>query len=147
MTIEKTLYTRTVVSENRNNPPPPISRTYRGMSTIGDPINSFSLHDLSLIKQDIINHFHIRQGEKLENPTFGTIIWDVLFDPLTEDLKALITKNVADIMNYDPRVRVENIIVSTYESGIQIECDLTYLPYSISESLRFRFDQDNNILS
>ncbi len=36
--------------------------------------------------------------------------------------------------------------VDTYESGIQIQCELTYLDYSISEFLQFRFDRQNNIL-
>ena len=146
MSIEKSLYSRTVVSDNRTVRPAPISKAYRGLSTIGKPIDGFSLYDLDLIKQDIVNHFHIRQGEKLENPLFGTIIWDLLFDPLTDELKADIADNVTAIINYDPRVQVNDIIISAYESGIQIECDLTYLPYSISEKLRFRFDQDNNIL-
>lgn len=146
MSIEKSLYTRTVVPENKQQYTAPLSKTYRGISTVGSPSGSAALYDLALIKQDLINHFHIRQGERLENPTFGTIIWDLLFDPLTDDVKSLIVQNVTQIINYDPRVRVQNIIVSEYESGIQIECDLTYLPYSISEQLRFKFDKDNNLL-
>jgi phage baseplate assembly protein W len=98
-----------------------------------------------LIKQDIINHFHIRQGEKLENPEFGTIIWDVLFDPLTDDLKQAISDNVTEIINYDPRVQVNQVTVDSYEQGLQIEVDLTYLPYNISESMRLQFDENNNI--
>ena len=35
---------------------------------------------------------HIRKGEKLENPEFGTIIWDCLFEPLTEDLRETIAQ-------------------------------------------------------
>jgi len=121
------------------------SRTYRGISTIAES-GSFALYDIALIKQDITNHFHIRRGEKLENPKFGTLIWDILFEPLTEDIKDLIIEDVTTIINYDPRVTVDNITVSEYESGLQIECELTYLPYNISESLRYRFDQDNSIL-
>lgn len=146
MSSEKSLYTRNVVSGGAKTTPTPVSRAYRGVSTVGSPVGSFVLYDLELIKQDIVNHFHIRQGEKLENPSFGTIIWDLLFDPLTEDLKSLIVQNVTDVINYDPRVKVEQVVVSTYENGIQIECQLTYLPYNITEQLRFRFDQNNNIL-
>jgi phage baseplate assembly protein W len=102
---------------------------------------------LRLIKQDLLNHFHIRQGERLEQPEFGTIIWDLLFEPLTDQIRNLITKNVETIINYDPRVRTEQIIVTQYETGIQIECTLTYLPYNISESLRFKFDQDNGLIN
>lgn len=147
MATTQKIYGRTVIPSNERQGATPSSRTYRGLSTISNPSNSFSLYDLALIKQDLLNHFHVRQGEKLENPEFGCIIWDLLFDPLTEELKELIATNVTEIVNYDPRVKVDQLIVSQYESGIQIECQLTYLPYNISEALRFRFDQDNNILS
>jgi len=138
---------RSVIPQNGISGPTPTGRAYRGLSTISTPSGSYTLYDLSLIKQDIVNHLHIRQGVKLENPEFGCIIWDLLFDPLTEELKDIIAENVTEIMNYDPRVTVDSLIVSEYESGIQIECDLIYLPYNISEQLRFRFDEDNNILS
>jgi len=138
---------RSVIPQNGIPDAVPTGRAYRGLSTISNPTGSFTLYDLSLIKQDIVNHLHIRQGEKLENPEFGCIIWDLLFDPLTEELKDIIAENVTQIMNYDPRVKVDSLIVSQYESGIQVECNLTYLPYNISEQLRFRFDEENNILS
>lgn len=143
---EKSLYSRTVIPGNSQPSSAPMSRAYRGISTVGNPINGFSLYDIGLIKQDLINHFHIRQGEKLEKPEFGCIIWDLLFDPLTDGLKSAIAQNVTEIVNYDPRVKVDSIVVSQYESGIQIECELTYLPYNISEALRFRFDQDNGLI-
>jgi phage baseplate assembly protein W len=146
MSIEKSLYTRTVIPENRKQTTSPISKTYRGISTVGNPIGSFALYDLALIKQDIINNFHVRQGERLERPTFGTISWDLLFDPLTDEVKRLVIEDVTNIINYDPRVQVQNIVVSNNDSGIQIECVLTYLPYSISESLRFQFDKNNSLL-
>lgn len=146
MALEKNLISRTVVPGNQKQIIAG-SRTYRGLSTVADPAGSFALYDISLIKQDIINHFHIRKGERLERPEFGTVIWDALFDPLTEELKEIIAQDVTTVINYDPRVKVDRIVVSEYESGIQIECELTYLPYNISEQLRFQFDQDNNILA
>jgi phage baseplate assembly protein W len=105
------------------------------------------LYDINLIKQDIINNFHIRQGEKLSDPEFGTIIWDVLFEPLTEELKNAIIENVSNIINYDPRVEVNSITVDNYESGIQIECSLVYLPYNISESMRLKFDESAGFIN
>ncbi len=144
MSIEKNLVSRIKIPSSRDTSIV-TSRTYRGISTVADT-GGFALYDIALIKQDIINHFHIRRGEKLENPRFGTIIWDILFEPLTEDVKDAIIEDVTTIMNYDPRVQVSNITVSEYESGLQIECDLTYLPYNISESIRYRFDQENSII-
>jgi len=122
-------------------------KMYRGFSTVSTNTENFSLFDFELIQQDLLNHFHIRQGERLMNPTFGTVIWDLLFDPLTDDLKAIITKNVDQILNYDPRISAQNIIVTAYESGIQIECILTYLPYNISQTLQMKFDQANGFFA
>jgi phage baseplate assembly protein W len=144
---EKSLYSRITLGGNSPAAFIPGTRTYKGMSTVGQRPGSTALYDIALIKQDLINHFYIRQGEKIGNPNFGCIIWDYIFDPLTETSKNDILNNVTEIINYDPRVRVEGIIVSQYETGLQIECELTYLPYNISEALQFRFDQDNNILS
>ena len=33
------------------------------------------------------------------NPEFGTIIWDALFEPFTDDLKEAIARNVTTIVN------------------------------------------------
>ena len=116
-------------------------------STVDPNANSFNLYDLALIKQDIINMFHIRQGEKLENPEFGTIVWDALYEPLTEQLKEAIAENVTQIVNYDPRVTVNNVTIDQYESGLQINVSMTYLPYNISESLLLTFDQNAGFIS
>jgi phage baseplate assembly protein W len=123
------------------------SKTYKGFSTVSTATESFALYDLFLIKQDIINHFHIRLGERLEQPTFGTIIWDVIFEPLTTQMVDMITKDVETVINYDPRVRAEQIIVTPYETGLQVECTLVYYPYNIQESIQFKFDQANGLIA
>ena len=147
-TLDKDMYERIkVTGPKKQNDQAITSRAYRGLSTVNPDLGSTRLYDLALIKQDLINNFHIRQGEKLENPEFGTIIWEVIFEPMTEDLKGAIAKNVTDIVNYDPRTQVNSVIVDTFESGIQIEIDLTYLPYNISESMRLEFDENNGLIS
>lgn len=125
----------------------PIPQAYKGFSTVNTSSEGFVLYDLELIKQDLLNHFHTRRGERLMNPAFGTIIWDMLFEPMTEELKESIVNNVNEIINYDPRLVAQNVIVTTYESGIQIECILKYLPYNIQQSMQLRFDQSAGLLS
>jgi phage baseplate assembly protein W len=77
------------------------------------------------------------------NPTFGTVIWDAIHEPLTEPMKEAIAKNVTSIVNSDPRVVASKINIDSYESGLQVDVDLMYLPYNISESLRLKFDENN----
>ena len=62
--------------------------------------------------------------------------------PLTEGLKEAIATNVTTIINADPRVVADSIVIDSYESGLMIECTLTYLPYNISESMKLKFDED-----
>ena len=145
-TEEKKLYKEVTVRSNQKPEVEPTQRTYRGISTVNPDNTSFKLFDIALIKQDIINHFHIRKGEKLENPMFGTIIWDILFEPFTEDLKELIIQDITEVINFDPRISVETVTVDAYESGLQVDCTLTYIPYSISETMRIKFDQNNGLL-
>jgi len=141
--LEKNLYKRISVTPNKSTATS--GRVYRGFSTVGMRNEGFALYDFELIKQDLINHFHIRQGEKLSNPSFGCIIWDLLYEPFTTAVQDAIVENVTTIINYDPRLNVNNVVVDTYEQGINVECEITYLPYSISEELRLRFDQQNGI--
>jgi phage baseplate assembly protein W len=145
MSSNARLYDKIVLSPNQRRDL--ISpKTYKGFSTVSQDTENFALYDFQLIQQDLLNHFHVRQGERLMNPSFGTVIWDLLFEPLTEQLKDLITQNVNTIINYDPRITTNEVTVTQYETGIQIECVLTYLPYNIQQSMQFRFDQANGLL-
>ena len=67
--------------------------TYKGFSS-KETTKNYKLYDIDLVKQDIINHFYIRKGEKLENPEFGTVIWDMIFEQFTEQVKRIIAKDV-----------------------------------------------------
>lgn len=141
-TREKSLYKQISVGKDTRNLEYTKAPTYKGFSSINSLSKSNILYDINLIKQDIVNHFHIRKGEKLSDPNFGTIIWDVLFEPLTDDVRNRIIQDVSEIINYDPRVSVNQIVVDSYENGISISCELVYLPYTIAEKLQFNFDED-----
>ena len=55
---------------------------------------------------------------------------------MTERLKEVIAENVSTIINYDPRVSVVSVSIDQYESGIQIDTTLSFLPYNISENMQ-----------
>jgi len=120
-------------------------KTYKGFSTVSRNTENFSLYDFELIKQDLLNHFYIRQGERLMNPAFGTIIWDLIFEPLTEEIKNLILQNVNEIVNYDPRVQAGNVVITPYDTGLQISFTLKYSQYNLQERMQLTFDQDNGL--
>ena len=119
---------------------------YKGFSTVGRN-KKFRLTDFELVKQDLINHFYIRKGEKLMRPDFGTVIWNVLNEPLTDDLKSVIVSDIESIVSYDPRLSVDNVIVTEYETGIQIELELRYIQTNQSSLLNLLFDNQSNTLT
>ena len=94
---------------------------YNGFSTYNRS-KHFRLTDFDLVKQDLINHFNTRKGEKLMNPNFGTSIWDTLFDPMDADTKRIITEDVRRIVSYDPRIAARNVVVTEYDRGHLVFC-------------------------
>jgi|SRR6056300_834962 phage baseplate assembly protein W len=103
--------------------------------------NHFKENDLELIKQDLLNHFHIRKGEKLEQPEFGTVIWSMVFEPMTEENVQIVSEDVTEIINRDPRVNPANISVDATEYGIRVEVDLEYVQLNLTEKLVLDFNK------
>jgi phage baseplate assembly protein W len=119
---------------------------YRGFSTINRN-KKFRLTDLDLVKQDLINHFSIRKGEKLMQPNFGSIIWSMLFEPLTDSANQQIIDDVKAIVSYDPRLSLQNITITEQDYGLQIEVDLVFLPQNLSTTLSMQFDSNSMTLT
>lgn len=120
--------------------------TFKGFDS-NSKASNYKLHDIAIVKRDLLNHFYIRRGEKLENPMFGTVIWDMLFEPFTEATKSIIAKDVETIVNYDPRLRVDRIAITTTSLGIRIDLELTYMPFDISERMTLNFDKNNAVIA
>jgi len=119
---------------------------YRGFSTVNNS-KRFKITDADLVKQDLINHFNIRKGEKLMQPEFGTIIWGLLFEPLTNDLKNAVVADITQIINYDPRVNVNDVQVTQKEHGLQILISLTYANTNQSDALFLNFNGNTQKLT
>ena len=116
--------------------------TFKGFSSRADKRN-FKLYDFEVAKQDLINRLSVRKGERVENPEFGTIIYDAIFEPFTEDLKDAIIEDVTANLNADPRISTQDIRVTEADKGIAIQATITYVPLNITEKLRFNFDENS----
>ena len=131
------------MADEKNNIPNR-GNAFKGFSSRSERTN-FKLYDFELIKQDLMNRLSVRKGERVDNPAFGTIIYDALFEPLTEATRQLIIDDVTEQLNADPRLATNEIIVEEYEHGIAIQASLTYVPYNITEKLVFKFDRENSL--
>lgn len=116
---------------------------YKGFSTI-NRVKKFRITDVELAKQDLINHFNTRKGEKLMNPEFGSIIWNSIYEPLTEDLKDAIIDDVKNIVKTDPRLMVNTVNLVEYDSGLRVEISMTYVPTNQVNLLYLQFSKSEN---
>lgn len=115
--------------------------TYYGFSTIGKK-KKFAVNDFDLVKTDLYNYLNTRKGERVMNPDFGTIIWGLLFEPLTPEVKNAMMEDITSIVSYDPRIVTNQITLSEYEHGIQIMIELTYVETNQTDTLKLTFDKN-----
>lgn len=137
--LEDSVYSMAYEDKNSNSN---LRQVFKGFSSRADQTN-FRLYDFELIKQDLINRLSVRKGERVENPEFGTIIYDCIFEPLTNSLKQAIADDITQNLNADPRISTSDIIVSETENGISVQATITYVPYNITEKLTFSFDENS----
>jgi len=123
------------------------TRLFRGHSSVGREFADSKLYDIELVKQDLLNHFNILKGEKLENPNFGTNIWLYLMDPLDDETRNAVIEDVEEIVNYDPRVEMDSIEVNDYEQGLQVKVSILYTGYGLGESMDLLFDSQQGLMS
>ena len=115
--------------------------TFKGFSSKADKRN-FKVYDFECVKQDLINRLSVRKGERVENPEFGTIIYDMLFEPFTESLKEQVLEDITANLNADPRLSTDDIAVTEEDHGISIQASITFVPLNITEKMRFSFDEN-----
>ena len=117
-------------------------RIFVGFSTINETIGNFKKYDIDLIKTDLLNHFYTKKGERVMQPEFGTIIWDLLFDPFTEEIAGQIRGDIERILDSEPRVSAESISLIEEDYGFTVVIDLLYRPFDVVDVLEVIFDRN-----
>lgn len=119
-------------------------RVFKGYSTVGKQWGNFKIYDIELAKRDLLNELYTRKGERLMSPTYGYIVWDVLFDPLTDELVDVIKEDTLRIVSRDPRLEINTIDV-TEDVDLQtitVKVILNYVPTATLTDLTAVFSRD-----
>jgi phage baseplate assembly protein W len=126
---------------------PKTSQFYVGFSSTNIANTNSKLYDLDLIKQDLINHFNTRKGERIMNPDFGSVIWDLIMEPLTPDLQVVIQEDINAICNSDARVVPTQIKISELTTGYLVEITIQLVGSDQSANLSLNFNQNIGLLA
>jgi len=113
--------------------------TFIGYSTVDRRFGNFTLKDVELAKRDLLNHFYTRKGERLGEPEFGSIIQDLVFEPLDDRTVNAVEDDVRDVVANDPRWILNTLNINTGQHTIECVLSLTYRPDSTAEELYLKF--------
>lgn len=101
----------------------------------------FRTVDEQLVIQDLLNSFNIVQGQKPGKPEYGTTMWSFIFEPNTIDVRKELEREIARIVQLDPRIILNSIQTDNMESGIMIQLELAITPFNNPTQLAVLFDQ------
>lgn len=114
-----------------------------GFSTVGRDEPPYRIVDVEVVKQDLLNAFHTRRGERVMRPDFGTIIFDLLFNPFDEETKAEVVEDAIRIIDGDPRVQLLAIEARELEETLRIDIQLLFTPSATVDTLSIEYDRKN----
>jgi len=110
--------------------------TYYGYSTIDTVTGSKTLVDVELAKRDLMNNFYTRRGERVQNPEFGSILHDLVFEPLDRETETLALDDVKRIIDNDPRwIELETLLTKPDDHTLTIKVRLRYNDTGTAEEL------------
>jgi len=116
--------------------------TFKGYSSLAGEFSEPALFDKELARRDLLNHFYTRRGERLMSPLYGSVIWDILFEPMTEEQQEIIFSDAQRIVGQDPRWKLKEASIRSDTVGQTIYLDmlLTYVPSTSEETLTVAFE-------
>jgi phage baseplate assembly protein W len=117
-------------------------RKFKGYSTVDKTWGNFKLYDVDLAKRDLLNELYTRKGERLMSPQFGSIVWDLLFDPLTDEIIDAIRADCLRIVTKDPRLDLLDLDVVDNEHTIIVSIILRYVPTATETELVAVFNRN-----
>ncbi len=112
---------------------------FKGYSTVDVRFGNVVLEDIAIAKRDLMNHFYTRKGERLGRPEFGSILPDLVFEPLDHIVIDLVEDDVRDIINNDPRWILNNLDVQVDVHSITCVVNLTYRDTATVDELYLQF--------
>ena len=116
--------------------------TFAGFSTKNLKAINHELHDKDLVIEDLMNHIMTRRGERVMLPTYGSIIHEMMFEPLTAETTELIKEDLTNIINDDPRCTFVSVEVTDSDHTISAKLRLKILPSNEPVELSIDLDRE-----
>lgn len=103
-------------------------KRFSGFSTKSKYAINHVLTGKELVIEDLMNEIMTRKGERVMMPTFGSIIHDMIFEPLTRITVQLIEDDLTDIINAEPRCELISLQVTDNDHSVNVRIVISILP-------------------
>ena len=110
---------------------------YKGFSSYEfERVKEFSITDVELVKLDLLNHIFTRRGSRVMMPTFGTVIPDLVFEPLDAITTEMLEDELRKVIDFDPRVEIVKfqLIVDEDTHSVTLDAQLFYVELDIVDN-------------
>ncbi len=119
---------------------------YKGFSSrnASRPSGSFSLTNKQLVEEDLLNHIFTEYWEKPHNPSYGTRIPSLVFEPNDVEVRDIIIEDLTKVFDYDPRVQLLDLQVFSLpdNNAIVAIATLLYLELQVTGDLKIEIYSD-----
>jgi phage baseplate assembly protein W len=110
-------------------------------------VKKFTLTDSQLVIRDLINALSIKQGDKVGQPTYGTILWSYLFEPNIGDVRTEIETEIRRVIAEDPRIMLNSVVMSAQENGVLFELQVAFNPFNEPMTLSLQMDKNTGFVN
>jgi len=107
----------------------------------------YKVTDDELVILDYLNALNIPQGSKPGKASYGTSIWNFIFEPSTPDTVAMIKEELTRVSRMDPRLILNSITIYSQDNSIVAQIELAVSPTNQAQTLSIMFDQQTNTAS
>ena len=110
---------------------------YKGFSSYEfERVKEFAITDVELVKLDLLNHVFTRRGSRVMMPTFGTIIPDLVFEPLDLITTEMLEDELRKVIDFDPRVEIVRFQLNVDEdaNAVSLNAELFYVELDIIDN-------------
>jgi len=107
-----------------------ITGLYKGFSTFEwEKSGTFSVRDIEAVKLNILNHIFTKKGERLAMPTYGTLIPNLIFEPIDDLTLSVLEEELKYVVNFDPRVELIDMTITAVpdENRVMVSMILNYI--------------------
>lgn len=106
---------------------------------------TFQITDKVCVERDLITRIFTPLGSRVMMPSYGTIIPQLIFEPLDEEMLDTLQTELTNVYNYDPRIQLLDFqITPNYDTySVLTTATLYYIEFQIVAPLELNIQFEN----